>query len=180
CPSGCVIIDVHATPEVWRADLARSDAMFRDPIFRFSTEAFSFIDEQHEKPAISELERARDALSGHTFAQGATGDLKGRLVSFNRIPHLPDAVRADVWAALDEHKFASVMQLALKANGGDLLVDAYLNEDQLIDDFVAVERVLSEAGYPLVNEWYAFTDRAHERALDQLAFGLGLLPEPTE
>jgi hypothetical protein len=180
CPSGCVIIDVHASHEVWRQDLARSDAMFRDPIFRFSTDAFSFVDDQHEKAVISELERAGEVLKGELFPAGASTDLKGRLVSFNRLPHLPDAVRTDVWAALAQHHFSSVMQLALNAPSGDLLVDAYLNEDQLIDDFVVVEKILTDAGYPLVNEWYPFTDRAHERALDQLAFALGALTERPE
>ena len=57
--------------------------------------------------------------------------------------------RADVWSALSEHKFVSVLQMALGTNGGDLLVDAYLDEPQLIDDFVVLKEVFAEVGYPL-------------------------------
>ena len=180
CPSGCVIIDVHPNREAWAEDFARSDAMFRDPIFRFSADAFSFIDDEHEASTINLLEKGQRATAGYSALAAPPGPLQGRLVSFNYVPRLPETLRADVWRALSNHQFASVLQLALRSDSGDLLVDAYLNENQLIDDFVAVEAVLSDAGHPVTNEWYPFTDRPHERALDQLAFALGALDQPPE
>ena len=178
-PSGCMIVEVHANAEVWGADLARSDAMFRDPVHRFSSEAFRFADEEGERVALDTFGLAHQALSAAPTAAPATtpGSAHGRLVSFNKIPHLPEAVHKDVWAGLGEHKFNSIIQLPVRTPGGETLIGAYLDEDGLIDDFLFVREVLAGAGHAVTNEWYPFTDRTHERALDRLAHGLGFLPD---
>jgi hypothetical protein len=179
-PSGCMIVEVHADEEARRADFARSDSMFRAPVHRFSSEQFSFVDEQKERAALDTFARAGKALAMTPTAAplvAAPGPLQGRLVSFNKVPHLPGRVHEEVWSALDKHGFGSVVQLALRTPAGETLIDAYLDESTLIDDFVFVHDVLAEAGYALANEWYPFTDRQHERTLDRLAYGLGILPE---
>jgi len=94
------------------------------------------------------------------------------LVSLNHLPHLPDVVRADVRNALRAHQFASVLHLALQTPHGELLVDPYLDEEALIDDFVFVRGVYLDAGFDIVNNIHHFTDRAHERVLDQLVVAL--------
>jgi hypothetical protein len=178
-PSGCVIIEVHPDREAWSADLERSDAMFRAPVHRFSSEAFNFVDGRREKAALDTFARASQALEKIPTTSPLTaspGQLQGRLVSLNRIPHLPGRVHEEVWSVLDKHPFRSMVQLSIWTPGGETLIDAYLDESALIDDFVFVEGVLAEAGYTLTNEWYPFTDRQHERTLDRLAYGLGILP----
>jgi hypothetical protein len=180
-PSGCVIVEVHADHEAWRGDFARSDSMFRASVHRFSAEAFSFVDAQREQTSLDAFARAGKALAllpPSTPLMAAPGPLQGRLVSFNKIPHLPGRLHEEVWSELDKHAFGSVVQLALRTPAGETLVDAYLDESTLTDDFVFVHEVLAEAGYAVENEWYPFTDRQHERTLDRLAYGLGILPDP--
>ena len=125
---------------------------------------------------------ATGAASAAATGSGAATDtaapdesLKGRLVSFNHIPHLPGDQPARVRAALDAHEFGSVVHLALQTPQGELLIDPYLDEATLMDDFVFVHDLLAGSGVEVVNHWHPFTDRFHERALDELATGLGML-----
>jgi hypothetical protein len=176
-PSGALIIDVHADEAKWSAHLTRSSAMFTDPVHALSCEVYRFARDEDERSALATFARAREATADGSPAYGsAAGDLKGRVVSFNYLPHLPDDVRKDVLHALSEHSFGSIAQLRLETPRGELLIDPYLDEGQLIDDFVFVRETLAASGLNVRNEWYGFTDRVHERALDHLAFGLGLLP----
>jgi hypothetical protein len=180
-PSGCVIVEVHPNENAWRKDFVRSNAMFRDPVHRFSTETFAFIDEDREALALQVFSRARQALAAESSnAIPSTSDqLMGRLVSLSRLPRLPADVHESVWSALGNHQFSSIVQLGLSSPSGELLLDAYLDEDRLIDDFLFVYELLKDSGYELRNEWYPFTDRVHESSLDRLAYGLGLLPATT-
>src|SRR5215203_2171865 len=75
CPYGCLIIDVHPDRDTWAADLARSHAMFRDPVFRFSAKAFSFIDDEHEASALGLLEKAQRVTSGYSALAAPPGQL---------------------------------------------------------------------------------------------------------
>lgn len=179
-PSGTVIVDVHPDANTCQQALAASDAMFRDPVYRFRTETFAFADEHHAKLATAELDRARAKLASSPSQDPTTsGQLLGRLVSLNRLPRMPPAVHDAVFAEFSEHQFASVVQLVLATPDGTMLVDPYLAEESLMDDYVFVRTVLAPHGYDVVNEWFPFVDRAHERALDHLAFGLGMLDAPT-
>jgi hypothetical protein len=180
-PSGCVIIDVHPDVAASEEALASSDAMFRDPVYRFRTETLSFIDDDNAATTVATLDRARAALVGFAPSyNSSTPDLlQGRLMSFNRLPRLPTTVRKAVVDELAAHTFASLVHMVLDTPSGPLTIDPYLAEDPLIDDFVFVRDVLNRHGYDVLNEWYPFVDRAHERALDHLAYGLGAIAVPT-
>jgi hypothetical protein len=90
---------------------------------------------------------------------------------------MPDGVRDEVHRALADHAFTSIVHLVVRTPQGLLLIDPYLDEPALMDDFVFVRDVLAGVGHELVNHWHQFTDRVHERALDELAVGLGRLDE---
>ena len=179
-PTGALIVDVHADEASFRNDFARNWTMFSDPIHRFRADAYPFVDDEHEAIAVEAFARSKantpPALSA-LDPSAPVGDLKGRIISLNHIPHLPDGVRDDVHKALADHTFKSVVHIALRTPQGELLVDPYLAEPDLMDDFVFVHDLLADAGFPLVNNWHNFTDRPHERALDHFALGLGLLDE---
>jgi hypothetical protein len=176
-PTGALIIDVHADEAAFRADLTRSSAMFGDALHRYHVDAYPFVDDEHEDAAVDAFTRAKAArpVAAARDPDAPPGDLKNRVVSLNHLPHLPDGVRDDVHKALGEHRFGSVVQLVLRTPQGELLVDPYLDEPALMDDFVFVHDLLATAGFELVNHWHQFTDRVHEQALDELATGLGLL-----
>jgi hypothetical protein len=181
-PTGALIIDVHADEDSFRRDFARNWEMFSAPVHNFRADAYSFVDEEHEAAAIDAFARSEAAVSSAPSGLDpsmAQGDLKGRVISLNHLPRLPEPARADVRKAIAAHTFKSVVHLALRTPQGELLVDPYLAEPDLIDDFVFVDRLLADAGVRLVNHWHMFTDRAHERALDHLALGLGVLEEPS-
>lgn len=180
-PHGAMIIDLHSDRGAWQAHVDRSHAMFTDPVHRFSCEAYAFVDEVAQDAATATFARAVESVGD----RGPSGDpslgaLRGRVVSFNRLPHLPEDVADRVRTATRSHSWASVAQLHLATPSGELLIDAYLAEDQLIDDFVFLHDLIEGEGHSVTNQWYAFTDRAHERALDWLAFGVGALAEPTD
>lgn len=175
-PSGCVIVDVHPDESTWQQAFATSDAMFRDPVHRFWTEAFTHLDDDHEVRALELLERARTVVADRPPGAGPVGTpglLQGRLVSFNRLPRMPRPTLDEVFAELASHAFSSLLRIALTTPAGPLLIEPYLDEATLIDDFVVVRDVVRAHGYEVVNEWYPFVDRTHERALDLLAYGLG-------
>jgi hypothetical protein len=174
-PTGALIIEVHADETAFRADLTRSSTMFSDPLHRFHVDAYSFVDDEHEAVAVQAFAAAK-AAGRNTQAPDPSApseDLKGRLVSFNHLPHLPGDVHEDVHKSLADHRFGSVVHLAVQTPQGELLVDPYLDEQSLMDDFVFLHDLLAGAGHQLDNRWYGFTDRVHERALDDLAAGLG-------
>jgi hypothetical protein len=180
-PSGTLIIDVHPDIEAAEQSLETSAAMFRDPVYRFRVEMMSFVDEHNAAATLAVLDQARAALTDFTpaYDPGAPGLLHGRLMSFNRLPQLPPTTRKAVVDELADHAFGSLVHLVLDTPSGPLLIDPYLAEDALMDDYVFVREVLNRHSYDVTNEWYAFVDRAHERALDHLAYGLGAIAAPT-
>lgn len=171
-PAGALIIDVHPHLEAFSDHVRRTTAVFQDPVHRLSIERFAFLDAEREAATLDQLSRSATP-SEHGDDDGR---LRGRLVAFNRLPQLAIDSEAAVWSAIAALRFGSVAQLVLASASGPLLVDAYLDESTLIDDFVARREVLADIGVGVTNEWYAFTDRAHEVALDRLAIGLGRLP----
>jgi hypothetical protein len=175
--TGALMVDVHADEAAFQQDFSHSSTMFSDPMHRYHVEAYSFIDDEHEAAAVNAFSTAKSA--GRTVEpldpSFRPGDLKGRLVSLNLIPHLPGQLSDDVHKALTAHRFGSVVHLAVRTPHGELLIDPYLDEQTLMDDFVFVHELLAGVGFELVNRSHPFTDRAHERALDELAVGLGKL-----
>jgi hypothetical protein len=178
-PTGALIIDVHVDEEAFHRDFTRSSKMFSDPLHRYHVDSFSFVDDEHEAMAVDAFARAKAAGRDTSTPDPSAPprDLKNRLVSLNLIPHLPDGPRDEVHRALAEHAFTSVVHLVVRTPQGVLLIDPYLDEPALMDDFVFVHELLSGAGAELVNHWHPFTDRVHERAIDELAVGLGRLDE---
>lgn len=177
--TGALIIDVHADQAAFRQDFARSSTMFSDPLHRYHVDAYSFVDDEHEASALEVFSTAK-AAGRDTEPPDLSlppRDLKGRLVSLNHIPHLPGELRDDVHSALAAHRFGSLVHLVVQTPQGELLIDPYLDEPALMDDFVFVHELLAGVGVELVNHWHPFTDRVHERALDELAVGLGRLEE---
>ncbi|HEY2333365.1 MAG TPA: hypothetical protein VGH94_15725 [Acidimicrobiales bacterium] len=172
---GTVIIEVHADDDAFRRDLTRSRAMFEDPIHRLRFEAYPFVDDAHEEAAVVAFAKVRAAAVPPPA--GAPGELKNRLLSLTLIPHLADGMRGEVRTALDDHEFLSVLHLAVQTPHGELLIDPYLDEQDLMDDFVFVRGLLSGTGIDAVNRLHAFVDRAHERAIDEVAVALGRLDE---
>lgn len=175
--TGALMIDVHADEASFRQDFTRSSAMFADRLHRFHVDSYSFTDDAHEAAVLDALSTARAVGAAGEAADPAAPDenLKGRLVSFNHIPRLPGEQRARVHEALDAHDFGSVIHLVVQTPQGELLIDPYLDEPTLMDDFVFVHDLLAEASVEVLNHWHPFTDRFHERALDELAVGLGKL-----
>jgi hypothetical protein len=180
-PSGTMIIDVHPDAAAAEQALESSAAMFRDPVYQFRVEHLSFVDTDNAAATTATLDRARSALEGFTpaYDSSAPGLLQGRLMSFNRLPNLPSIVRKAVVDELADHAFGSLVHLVLDTPSGPLMIDPYLAEEALIDDYVFVRDVLNRHGYDVNNEWYPFVDRAHERAIDHLAHGLGAIAAPT-
>lgn len=171
--AGTLIVEVHVDEETFRRDYSRNYSMFSDPVHRFSADVYRFFDEEHEREAVDAFRRAK--ASGAGLPPTDAGDdtaMRNHLLSLNHLPHLPDAVRDDVRDALREHQFASVLHMALETPQGEMLVDPYLDEEDLIDDFVFVRDVYRNAGFDVVNNIHHFTDRAHERVLDQLVVAL--------
>jgi hypothetical protein len=178
-PTGALIIDVHADEAAFRQDFTRSSTMFSDPLHRYHVDAYSFVDDEHEASAVDTFATAK-AAGRNTDPPDPSlppRDLKGRLVSLNHIPHLPGELHDDVHKALAAHRFDSVVHLVVQTPHGELLIDPYLDEQSLMDDFVFVRELLAGVGFEVLNHWHAFTDRVHERALDELAVGLGRLDE---
>jgi hypothetical protein len=171
--AGTLIVEVHADEDTFRRDYSRNHAVFSDPVHRFRADVYPFVDEEHEREVVDAFTRAKTARAELPPSDGADDTMmRNHLVSLNHLPHLPDDVRTDVRNALRRHRFASVLHMALQTPHGELLVDPYLAEEDLIDDFVFVRGVYLDAGVDIVNNIHHFTDRAHERVLDQLVVAL--------
>lgn len=178
-PTGCLVLDVYDDEAAWAPDYASLSSLFRDPLHNFSCRVYHFVDDEAEQAAMEPLRRAK-STGTPSFDPTLAGDLKNRLCSFNHVPRLPDGIRDDVHKVLHDHEFASVVHFALAAPEGELLLDVYLDEPPLLDDFLAVHDVLAGVGYPVENETFSFIDRAHERLFDRVAANLGFISEPVD
>ncbi|HEX5586369.1 MAG TPA: hypothetical protein VFZ17_03600 [Acidimicrobiia bacterium] len=171
--AGTLIVEVHADEDTFRRDYSRNFAVFSDPVHRFRVDVYPFADDENEREVVDAFTRAKASVAELPPPDLASdGLMRNHLLSLNHLPHPPDDVRAEVRDALHRHQFASVMHMALQTPQGEMLVDPYLDEEDLIDDFVFVRDVYRNAGLDIESEIHHFTDRAHERVLDQLVVAL--------